>query len=42
MEKWPNRFISSKQFQKRSNGNPGFGLFNESLEKYVDIMAVHD
>jgi len=23
MAKWPNHFISSKQFQKRPNGNPG-------------------
>jgi len=23
MAKWPNLFISGKQFQKRPNGNPG-------------------
>ena len=23
MAKWPNHFISGKQFQKRPNGNPG-------------------
>jgi len=25
MAKWPNHFISVKQFQKRPNGNPGRG-----------------
>ena len=28
MAKWPNHFISGKQFQKRPNGNPG---------KWVDL-----
>jgi len=27
MAKWPNHFISGKQFQKRPNGNPGMRLF---------------
>jgi len=29
MAKWPNHFISGKQFQKRPNGNPD--LFADSV-----------
>ncbi len=29
MAKWPNHFISGKQFQKRPNGNPGPALIHK-------------
>ncbi len=40
MAKWPNHFISGKQFQKRPNGNPGVNPTN-FFEVYIVSFTIH-
>ncbi len=38
MAKWPNHFISGKQFQKRPNGNPDLSIF--CPYQFRDILKI--
>ncbi len=40
MAKWPNHFISGKQFQKGPNGDPASNVTEERYDKFVQYLIV--